>query len=113
MPEKAAEIAQIDVQKIYTAAEWMAKPTRGRQPAENLDHDRERAFYWSNNTGNTNAISALGIICRLPAARPGQVIGRAGGHQRGGLRGGVLSPQQVPGKIAGPPSPGDGYRPLY
>ncbi|MEM8951565.1 MAG: molybdopterin-dependent oxidoreductase, partial [Pseudomonadota bacterium] len=99
-PEKAAEIAQIDVQKIYTAAEWMAKPRdNGSRPKTSIMI--EKGFYWSNNTGNTNAISSLGIICGC-GGRPGQVIGRAGGHQRGGLRGGGYprnkSPEKLPGR---------------
>ena len=100
VPEKAAEIAQIDVQKIYTAAEWMAKPKAdGSRPKTSIMI--EKGFYWSNNTGNTQAISALGIACGC-GGRPGQVIGRAGGHQRGGLRGGGYprnkSPEKLPGR---------------
>ncbi|KAE9630593.1 arsenate reductase (azurin) large subunit [Parasedimentitalea maritima] len=100
VPEKAAEIAQIDVQKIYTAAEWMAKPKAdGTRPKTSIMI--EKGFYWSNNTGNTQAISALGIACGC-GGRPGQVIGRAGGHQRGGLRGGGYprnkSPEKLPGR---------------
>ena len=100
VPEKAAEIAQIDVQKIYTAAEWMAKPRAdGARPKTSIMI--EKGFYWSNNTGNTNAISSLGIICGC-GGRPGQVIARAGGHQRGGLRGGSYprnkSPEKLPGR---------------
>ncbi len=99
-PEKAAEIAQIDVKKIYTAAEWLAKPrANGTRPKTSIMI--EKGFYWSNNTGNTVGISALGIICGA-GGRPGQVIGRAGGHQRGGLRGGKYprnkSPEKVPGR---------------
>jgi len=100
VPEKAAEIAQIDVQKIYTAAEWMAKPKEdGTRPKTSIMI--EKGFYWSNNTGNTQAISALGITVGA-GGRPGQVIGRAGGHQRGGLRGGGYprnkSPEKLPGR---------------
>lgn len=99
-PEVAADMAQIDVQKIYTAAEWMAKPRAdGARPKTSIMI--EKGFYWSNNTGNTQAISALGIVCGC-GGRPGQVIGRAGGHQRGGLRGGGYprnkSPEKLPGR---------------
>jgi arsenite oxidase large subunit len=99
VPETAAEIAQIDVQKIYTAAEWMAKPKDdGTRPKTSIMI--EKGFYWSNNTGNTNAISSLGIIVGA-GGRPGQVIGRAGGHQRGGLRGGSYPIDQSPEKLPG------------
>ncbi|MEP1931123.1 MAG: arsenate reductase (azurin) large subunit [Roseibium sp.] len=99
-PEKAAEIAQVDVEKIRTAAEWMAKPKDdGSRPKTSVMI--EKGFYWSNNTGNTQAISALGIVVGA-GGRPGQVIGRAGGHQRGGLRGGKYprnkSPEKLPGR---------------
>lgn len=99
-PAKAAEIAQIDVEKIHTAAEWMAKPKEdGSRPKTSIMI--EKGFYWSNNTGNTQAISALGITVGA-GGRPGQVIGRAGGHQRGGLRGGGYprnkSPEKLPGR---------------
>ena len=57
-PEKAAEVAQIDVQKIYTAAEWLAKPrANGKRPKTSIMI--EKGFYWSNNTGNTVGISRL------------------------------------------------------
>ena len=99
-PEVAAEMAQIDVKKIYTAAEWMAKPRAGgARPKTSIMI--EKGFYWSNNTGNTQAISSLGIVCGA-GGRPGQMIGRAGGHQRGGLRGGGYprnkSPEKLPGR---------------
>ncbi|WP_057465463.1 arsenate reductase (azurin) large subunit [Pseudovibrio sp. POLY-S9] len=99
-PTAAAETAQIDVEKIYKAAEWMAKPRDdGSRPKTSIMI--EKGFYWSNNTGNTNAISSLGIITGC-GGRPGQVIGRAGGHQRGGLKGGSYprnkSPEKLPGR---------------
>ncbi|MCP3971913.1 MAG: arsenate reductase (azurin) large subunit [Rhodobacteraceae bacterium] len=99
-PENAAKVAGIDVQKIYTAAEWMAKPgADGTRPKTSIMI--EKGFYWSNNTGNTMAISALAIQVGA-GGRPGQVVGRAGGHQRGGVRGGKYprnkSPMKVPGR---------------
>ena len=100
VPEKAAAIAGIDVRKIHTAAEWMAKPRAdGSRPKTSIMI--EKGCYWSNNTGNTNAIASLGIVCGA-GGRPGQVVGRAGGHQRGGLRGGSYprnkSPEKLPGR---------------
>ncbi len=98
-PEVAAEIAQMDVAKIYKAAEMMAKPTNGKRPKTSIMI--EKGFYWSNNTGNTIGISSLGIVVGA-GGRPGQMIGRAGGHQRGGQRGGKYprnkSPMKVPGR---------------
>ena len=96
----AAEVSGVDAKKIKLAAEWMGKPRKtGARPKTSIMI--EKGFYWSNNTGNTQAISALGIICGC-GGRPGQVIGRAGGHQRGGVKGGKYprnkSPEKLPGR---------------
>ncbi|MFQ5971681.1 MAG: molybdopterin-dependent oxidoreductase, partial [Alphaproteobacteria bacterium] len=98
--ENAAAIAQMDPEKIRTAASWLAQPRAdGSRPKTSILI--EKGLYWSNNTGNTQAISALGIICGA-GGRPGQVIARAGGHQRGGVRGGKYprnkSPMKLPGR---------------
>ena len=98
--DKAAEVSGVDAAKIQLAAEMMAKPdASGKRPKTSVMI--EKGFYWSNNTGNTQAISALGIIVGA-GGRPGQVIGRAGGHQRGGVRGGGYprnkSPMKLPGR---------------
>ncbi len=99
-PKVAAEIANIPVEQIYQAAEWLAKPKAdGTRPKTSLGI--EKGFYWSNNTGNTNAVSSLATICGA-GGRPGQVVGRFGGHQRGGTGGGGYSrnksPQKRPGR---------------
>ena len=95
----ASKVSGIDAAKIRTAAEWLAKPVGGKRPKSSFMI--EKGFYWSNNTGNTQAISALAIACGA-GGRPGQVVGRAGGHQRGGQRGGGYprnkSPMKVPGR---------------
>ncbi|MFQ5534435.1 MAG: arsenate reductase (azurin) large subunit [Sphingomonadales bacterium] len=97
--EEASRISGVDAAKIKLAAEYMAKPVDGRRPKTSIMI--EKGFYWSNNTGNTQAISALGIILGC-GGRPGQVIARAGGHQRGGIKGGKYprnkSPMKVPGR---------------
>ena len=56
----------------------------------------EKGFYWSNNTGNTNAISSLATICGA-GDRPGQVVGRFGGQKGGGYPRNK-SAQKVPGR---------------
>ncbi|MGF1911301.1 molybdopterin-dependent oxidoreductase [Vibrio kasasachensis] len=98
-PEYAAKVAGIDVAKIYKAAEMMAKPVDGVRPKTSIGI--EKGFYWSNNTGNTNAISSLATIVGA-GGREGRVVGRFGGHQRGGQSGGKLprnkSPEKVPGR---------------
>ncbi len=99
-PDNAAKIAGIPVEQIYTAAEYLAKPNKdGTRPKTSIGI--EKGFYWSNNTGNTIAISSLATICGA-GGRPGQVVGRFGGHQRGGTGGGKYprnkSPEKVPGR---------------
>jgi len=99
-PEYAAKKAGIDVADIIRAAEWLAKPKAdGTRPKTSIGI--EKGFYWSNNTGNTMAISTLATIVGA-GGRPGQVVGRFGGHQRGGQKGGKYprnkSPEKVPGR---------------
>ncbi|MEH6651782.1 MAG: arsenate reductase (azurin) large subunit [Motiliproteus sp.] len=99
-PASAAEMAQIDVDKIYQAAEALAKPKADGSRVK-ASFAIEKGFYWSNNTANTNAISAIATTCGA-GGRPGQVVGRLGGHQRGGQKGGSYprnkSPEKLPGR---------------
>ena len=97
--KKASKIAGVDPNKIRDAAKMLAKPIRGKRPKTSIGI--EKGFYWSNNTGNTEAISSLAILVGA-GGRPGQMIGRFGGHQRGGLGGGKYprnkSPEKLPGR---------------
>ncbi len=99
-PKVAAKIANIPVEDIYKAAEMLAKPKADGSRVK-TSIGIEKGFYWSNNTGNTNAISTLATICGA-GGRPGQMVGRFGGHQRGGTGGGSYprnkSPQKRPGR---------------
>ncbi len=98
--ENAAKVAGVDAADLQTAAEWLAKPREdGSRPKTSIGI--EKGFYWSNNTGNTNAISSLATTVGA-GGRPGQMVGRFGGHQRGGTGGGkyprAKSPEKVPGR---------------
>lgn len=99
-PDNAARIAGIPVAQIYQAAEWMAKPKADGSRVK-ASIGIEKGCYWSNNTGNTNAVASLGTTVGA-GGRPGQVVGRFGGHQRGGQGGGSYprnkSPEKVPGR---------------
>ncbi len=82
----AENITGIPAEKIRTAAEWLAKPRAdGTRPKTSFGF--EKGLYWSNNYLNTASITALGLICGA-GNRPGQVISRFGGHQRGMMPGG-------------------------
>jgi len=97
---KAAEVSGVDAAKIQQAAEWIAKPNADGSRVK-TSFGIEKGFYWSNNTGNTNAVSSLATICGA-GGRSGRVVGRFGGHQRGGQKGGSYprnkSPEKVPGR---------------
>ncbi len=99
-PEVAAKIAGIDVKKIYKAAEMMAKPKANGERVKTTICI-EKGNYWSNNYLNTASIGTLGVILGC-GGRPGQVITRLGGHQRGGVNGGpyptTKSPYKAPGR---------------
>ncbi|WP_404379543.1 arsenate reductase (azurin) large subunit [Caenispirillum salinarum] len=98
--ENAARITGIDADLIVKAAEMIAKPNAdGSRPKTSFM--LEKGNYWSNNYMNTASLGSLGLICGA-GNRPGQVISRGGGHQRGGMGAGDgrgwLSPEKYPGR---------------
>jgi len=95
----AVEKTGIPKEKILLAAEWMAKPNEdGTRKKTSIGF--EKGLYWSNNYLNTAAITALGLIVGA-GNRPGQVIGRFGGHQRGMMPGGKYPQNDTPEKFPG------------
>ena len=97
-PEAASRLSGIKKEKLFKAAEMMAKPdAKGRRPKTSIGI--EKGLMWSNNTGNTIAVSSLATLVGA-GGRPGQMIGRFGGHQRGGVKGGkypiAKSPEKLP-----------------
>ena len=83
---EAEKITGVPAEKIILAAEWMAKPkSDGTRPKTSINF--EKGNYWSNNYLNTASLATLGLLCGA-GNRPGQVISRLGGHQRGWLAGG-------------------------
>jgi arsenite oxidase large subunit len=77
----------------------MAKPIDGRVPMTSFMC--EKGNYWSNNYMNSASFASLGLICGA-GNRPGRMISRGGGHQRGmmsaGGGSGWLSPEKYPGR---------------
>ncbi len=98
--ENAARITGVDAAKIRQAAEWLAKPKADGTRVK-ASFGIEKGAYWSAGTPNTNAVASLATLCGA-GGRPGQVVGRFGGHQRGGQNGGSYprnkSPEKVPGR---------------
>ncbi len=98
--DKASEITGIAPDLIRKAAEMIARPgANGMRPKTSFM--LEKGNYWSNNYMNSASLASLGLICGA-GNRPGQVISRGGGHQRGwmGAGGGKgwLSPEKHPGR---------------
>ncbi len=97
--DRAAEVTGVPAEKIRAAAEMVARPIDGQRPKTSFGF--EKGNYWSNNYLNTASYAALGLICGS-GNRPGRVVSRMGGHQRGWYgaasypRG--LSPQKFPGR---------------
>lgn len=96
----AARITGLDPNDIKKAAEWLAKPKAdGTMPKASFMC--EKGNYWSNNYMNSASFASLGLICGA-GNRPGRMISRGGGHQRGGLSAGGgsgwLNPEKYPGR---------------
>jgi len=81
---RAAEITRVPAAKIMRAAEMLAKPRGRLRPKASFM--LEKGNYWSFNFPNSASLTALGLLCGA-GSRPGQVISRAGGHQRGMMAG--------------------------
>ncbi|WML84850.1 molybdopterin-dependent oxidoreductase (plasmid) [Thiothrix subterranea] len=96
---EAAKITGLKAEDIQKAAEWLAKPVGGKRPKASFM--LEKGNYWTNNYMNTTSFTSLGLICGA-GNRPGQIISRGGGHQRGmmsaGGGSGWLSPEKYPGR---------------
>lgn len=98
--QEAAAITGVPADLIEAAAEMLARPHEdGSRPKASFM--LEKGNYWSNNYMNTASLASLGLICGA-GNRPGQVISRGGGHQRGGMGAGggrgFLSPEKHPGR---------------
>jgi arsenite oxidase large subunit len=98
--QTAEQITGVPAASIRQAAEILAKPRAdGSRPKASFM--LEKGIYWCNNLGNTTSFAALGLICGA-GNRPGHVIARGGGHQRGWMGGAGyprgLSPEKYPGR---------------
>ncbi len=96
----AERITGISRDLIVQAAEMMCKPRAdGSRPKTSMG--MEKGLYWSNNYLNTAAFASLGMLCGT-GNRPGQMLGRFGGHQLGGgASGGKYPLAKSPEKFIG------------
>ncbi|MFQ5742916.1 MAG: molybdopterin-dependent oxidoreductase, partial [Acidobacteriota bacterium] len=95
---RATEITGIPAEKIRAAAETIAKPVEGVRPKTSFGF--EKGNYWSNNYLNTASYASLALLCGA-GNRPGQVLSRFGGHQRGWYGAAPYPRIQSPEKFAG------------
>lgn len=95
----AERVSGVSAQKIVKAAEMLAKPIKGRRPKTSIG--LEKGCYWSNNYLNTASLASMALLCGA-GNRPGQVVSRFGGHQRGWMPAGdyprIKSPEKFPGR---------------
>ncbi|MCP5094932.1 MAG: arsenate reductase (azurin) large subunit [Chloroflexi bacterium] len=96
--DHASEVTGIPAEKIQQAAEMI---TGGGNERPKASFAFEKGNYWSNNYLNTASYAAMGLLCGA-GNRPGQVISRMGGHQRGWMGAGSYprdkSPEKLPGR---------------
>ena len=83
LPENAELITGVPADSIRRAAELLAMPrSDGSRPRTSMM--LEKGNYWGHNYENTASFASLGLIVGS-GGRPGQVMSRGGGHQRGML----------------------------
>ncbi|MCL4834111.1 MAG: arsenate reductase (azurin) large subunit [Caldilineaceae bacterium] len=96
--DKAVEITGIPAEKIIKAAEMISG---GGGPRPKASFGLEKGNYWSNNYLNTASFAAMGLL-NGAGNRPGQVVARLGGHQRGWMGAAGYprdkSPEKLPGR---------------
>ncbi len=96
--DRASQVTGVPKEKIVQAAE-MLTGAGGERPKASFG--LEKGNYWSNNYLNTASFTAMALLCGA-GNRPGQVIGRLGGHQRGWMKFAGYprdkSPEKLPGR---------------
>lgn len=92
----ASKITGVSVEKIRKAAEMLANA----EGKKKISFGYEKGNYWSNNYLNTASLGALALLTGC-GNRPGRMLGRFGGHQRGGVGGGNYPDNKSPDKFGG------------
>ena len=95
--EFAASVTGVPKEKIIKAAE-MLTGAGGERPKASFGF--EKGNYWSNNYTNTASYAAMGLICGA-GNRPGRMISRMGGHQRGWMGAASYPREKSPEKLPG------------
>ena len=96
----AAEHTGIPAEKIVQAA-WILSGGNQDERRPKTTFLFEKGNYWSNNYLNTASMASLALLCGS-GNRPGRVVSRLGGHQRGWMAAAPYprekSPQRLPGR---------------
>ncbi|MGI9462593.1 MAG: arsenate reductase (azurin) large subunit, partial [Aestuariivirgaceae bacterium] len=82
---EAAERAGIDVQLMYKAAEWIARPKAGGAPRRCLMHYEKGLIWGIKNYENIASIVGLALLTGN-LGKPGTGCSRLGGHQEAYVR---------------------------
>ncbi len=97
--EFASRETGIPAEKIRQAAEMLTGGGKGERPKASFVF--EKGNYWSNNYLNTASFAAMALLCGA-GNRPGRVVSRLGGHQRGWIGAASYprdkSPEKLPGR---------------
>ena len=97
--ESAERITGVPAEKMRQAAEMMARPgADGVRPRTSMM--LEKGNYWGHNYENTASFASLGLLVGA-GGRPGQMISRAGGHQRGMISGAGYPKDKSPDSYMG------------
>mgnify|MGYP001589368510 FL=1 len=93
---EASKISGVSVEKIKKAAEMLSNADGKKK----VSFAYEKGNYWSNNYLNTASLGSLALLTGC-GNRPGRMMGRLGGHQRGGLGGGNYPGNKSADKFGG------------
>jgi arsenite oxidase large subunit len=95
----AARETGIPKEKIVQAAKMLSGGGAKERPKASFLF--EKGNYWSNNYLNTASLASLALVCGS-GNRPGRVVSRLGGHQRGWMAAAAYprekSPERLPGR---------------
>jgi arsenite oxidase large subunit len=95
--ENAVTVTGVSAEKIQQAAEMLTGAGEERPKAS---FGFEKGNYWSNNYTNTASFAAMALL-NGAGNRPGRVLSRLGGHQRGWMGAASYPREKSPEKLPG------------
>jgi len=104
--DQAEAITGVAAADIERAASLLAEPRldeSGELRRPRASFMLEKGNYWSHNFPNSASLVSLGLVCGA-GNRPGRVISRGGGHQRGMMRAAPYPTDASPDTLQGRPA---------